>query len=132
MSRRKTVKLNLEFVTAKIKAVCRSNVVFCEMMGREKQKTWVSDWCRTPAKNLPSPEEAAQMCAILQVEPEDILVEQDDIELVRSLIQEQKKPAPTNGNGLEDELMQLFRRLSPAEQERELAYLRSRAGAGDK
>lgn len=39
----------------------------------------------------------------------------------------EKKPAPTNGNGLEDEFLQLFRRLSPEEQERELAYLRELA-----
>lgn len=103
MSRRKTVKLNLDAVNLKIKEVCRHNVIFCEKMGRAQN--WVTDWNRknkngipTP-KNLPSPEEAARMCAILQTTPEEILVEQADIELVQSLIDSQKpeqkeKPAP--------------------------------------
>ena len=39
---------------------------------------------------MPSPEEAARMCAILQVEPEEILTEPSDIELVRSLIEQER------------------------------------------
>lgn len=93
MSKRKTVPLKLEVVIQKIKEVFRSNVVFCERM--DKHIRWVSDWKKSPPKNLPSPEEAAQMCAILQVRPEDILTEPADVELVQSLIEEQKeKPAP--------------------------------------
>ena len=94
MSRRKTVKLNLDVVNLKIKEACRHNVIFCEKMGRAQN--WVTDWNRkdrdgnpTP-KNLPSPEEAARMCAILQVTPEEILTEPEDIELVQSLIDSQK------------------------------------------
>ncbi len=100
MSKRKTVKLNIDFVKIRIKQLCRSNVVFCEKMGRTNHPTWVSDWCRTPPKNLPSPEEAARMCAILQVTPEEILTEPEDIELVKALIESQRpagqkeKPAP--------------------------------------
>lgn len=97
MSRRKTVQLNLPVVLPLIKKTCRSNVVFCERMGRMKQSSWVSDWQRTPAKNLPSPEEAARMCALLQVEPEDILPVPEDAALVRDLIEQernaQKDPA---------------------------------------
>lgn len=46
---------------------------------------------------MPSPEEAARMCAILQVEPEEILTEPSDIELVRSLIEQERgiKKDPT-------------------------------------
>ena len=92
MSRRKTVKLNLSVVNPLIKEKCHNNVLFCKQMGREKQKTWVTDWNRQPKpKNLPSPEEAAKMCAILQAEPEEILVEQDDIELVRGLMEKEKE-----------------------------------------
>lgn len=103
MSKRKTVKLNLNITKSLIKSKCRSNVVFCEQM--QKHVRWVSDWGKIPPKNLPSPEEAAQMCAILQVTPEEILVEQADIELVRSLIDSQKpgqneKADPTKGTGL--------------------------------
>lgn len=89
MSRRKTVQLNMDFCLRKIKEVCRSNVVFCEKMGRPKQKTWITEWGR--GRNLPSPEEAARMCVILQVRPEEILTEQDDIELVSKLLESQKE-----------------------------------------
>lgn len=90
MSRRKTVQLNLPVVLSAIKKNCRSNVVFCERMGRSSGK-WVSDWQRTPAKNLPSPEEAARMCALLQVEPEEIIATPEDIALVRDLIEQERE-----------------------------------------
>lgn len=103
MSRRKTVKLNLEVVLPLIKEKCRSNVVFCEKMGRPTQKTWVTDWNRKDEngnpkpKNLPSPEEAARMCVLLQTTPEEILVEQADIDLVNALLESkmEKEKAPT-------------------------------------
>lgn len=109
MSRRKTVKLNLPYVNAKITEVFRHNIIFCEKMGREKHPTWVSDWNRkdkggTPIpKNLPSPEEAARMCVLLQTTPEEILSEEADIELVRSLIEREREkgikkgPIPKDG-----------------------------------
>lgn len=96
MSRKKTVKLNLPVVDKLIKEHCRSNVVFCEKMGRPNHKTWVTDWHRVdkggnPApKGFPSPAEAAQMCALLQTTPEEILTEPDDIELVRGLIEQER------------------------------------------
>lgn len=96
MSRRKTVQLNMDFCLPKIKEVCRSNVVFCEKMGRPKQKTWITEWGR--GRNLPSPEEAARMCAILGTTPEEILVAQDDIDLVRAII-EKERPAPVSKSG---------------------------------
>ena len=97
MSRRKTVALHLNIVKPLIKSKCRNNVIFCEQMG--KHPRWVSDWGKIPSKNLPSPEEAALMCAILQVTPEEILTEPEDIELVQGLIDSQRpeqkeKPAP--------------------------------------
>lgn len=113
MSRRKTVKLNLEVVLPLIKEKCRSNVVFCEKMGRPTQKTWVTDWNRKDEngnpkpKNPPSPEEAAKMCILLETTPEVILLNkgateaetaelQADIALVRGLIDQQgAKKAPT-------------------------------------
>ena len=99
MPRRKTVALNIPLVEEKIKIVFRRNVIFCEAMGVPGRSSWVSDWKR--GKNLPSPEEAARMCAILQVEPEEILSEPSDIELVRSLIEQErgikKDPIPKDG-----------------------------------
>lgn len=125
MSKRKTVKLNLEIVKAQIKSKCRSNVVFCEQM--QKHIRWVSDWSKSPPKNLPSPEEAARMCAILQVMPEEILTESEDIELVNGLIESQRpeqteKPAPLDGDGLSDKdkrLIAWFRSL-PLEKQKAL------------
>lgn len=116
MSRRKTVKLNLEVVLPLIKEKCRSNVVFCEKMGRPTQKTWVTDWNRKDEngnpkpKNLPSPEEAAQMCVLLQTTPEEILVEQADIDLVNALLESEmeKEKAPTETSERES--------ISPAKQ----------------
>lgn len=106
MSRRKTVKINLQIINPLIKSTFRSYIVFCEKMGRAHN--WVTDWNRrdkdgNPApKNLPSPEEAARMCVLLQTTPEEILVEEADIELVRSLIERErekgiKKERPADG-----------------------------------
>ena len=98
MPKRYTVALNLPNVRGLIKKKCRSNIVFCEMMGKEDRPAWVSDWLR--GKNLPSPEEAAQMCVLLDADPEDILLGtgntdeetaklQADIALVRELVEKQ-------------------------------------------
>lgn len=111
MSRRKTVKLNLEFVNPRIKEVCHNNVIFCNQMGRPNQKTWVTDWNRVKdgnwaPKNLPSPEEAARMCILLKTTPEEILLHEgetdeetakclEDIQRVKELVAElQKEDAP--------------------------------------
>lgn len=117
MSRRKTVALNLPVLCPIIKKVFRSNVVFCEKMGRNTGK-WVSDWCRTPPKNLPSPEEAARMCILLNTTPEEILLRdgsteaetaqcQQDIETVRQLVEEangaEKAPDPKIEGLMQDE-----------------------------
>lgn len=121
MSRRKTVKLNLPYVNAKITEVFRHNVIFCEKMGRENHPTWVSDWNRkgkdgTPIpKNLPSPEEAARMCVLLQTTPEEILTEPADIELVRGLIEQERekgaeKERPADGEAPDqDRLIEIIK-----------------------
>lgn len=117
MSRRKTVKLNLPYVNAKITEVFRHNIIFCEKMGREKHPTWVSDWNRkdkggTPIpKNLPSPEEAARMCVLLQTTPEEILTEPADIELVRGLIEQERE------NGIKKDPIREDEAVRPAAQE---------------
>lgn len=109
MSRRKTVKLNMEFCLPKIREVCRSNIVFCEKIGRGRN--WVTEWKRN--RNLPSPEEAARMCVILQVRPEEILTEQDDIEFVSKLLENQKeKPTLVPESGLSEVKKRLIKEIT--------------------
>lgn len=103
MSRKKTVKIIYDAIKDPIKKLFRSNVVFCEAMGFTGRDSWVSDLKR--GRNLPSPEEAARMCVLLQTTPEEILVEEADIELVRSLIERErekgiKKERPADGEAL--------------------------------
>ena len=100
MSRKKTVKIIYDAIKDPIKKLFRSNVVFCEAMGFTGRDSWVSDLKR--GRNLPSPEEAARMCVLLQTAPEEILSEEADIELVRSLIERErekgiKKERPADG-----------------------------------
>lgn len=96
MSRRKYVIPNMQVVNPLIKKVFRSYTVFAEKMGRGDYPTWVSNWNRKDKdgnwnpKNLPSPEEAAQMCVLLQTTPEEILVKPEDIALVNSLLEQEK------------------------------------------
>lgn len=107
MSRKKTVRLNYPAAKAAIDKNFRSNVVFCEAMGFQNRNSWVSDLKRN--KNLPSPEEAAHMCILLNATPEEILLRegsteeetaqcQQDIETVRQLVEEaqgaEKAPDP--------------------------------------
>ena len=113
MPKRKTVSVNVPVVRKKIKSTYRSNVVFCEKMGRSSQKTWVTEWGRN--HNLPSPEEAARMCVLLQTTPEEILTEEADIELVRGLIEQErekgiKKERPADGEAPDqDKLLEIVR-----------------------
>lgn len=152
MSRRKTVKLNLEVVLPLIKEKCRSNVVFCEKMGRPTQKTWVTGWSNKPKpKNPPSPEEAAKMCLLLNTTPEEILLTEDeteketaqrqeDIALVQGLLeemQEAKKAPAAEGEGLDDETKKIVAFIRSASTEelmevcRYIAYLKSKRESHD-
>ena len=76
-------------------------------MGRPNQKTWGTDWNRVKdgnwaPKNLPSPEEAARMCILLETTPEEILLHEgetdedtakclEDIRRVKELVAELQK-----------------------------------------
>ena len=150
MPRRKTVKLNLPVVNPLIKQVFRSNVVFCEKMGRAHN--WVTDWNRTDKdgepkpKNLPSPEEAARMCILLKTTPDEILLRDgetpeetakclEDIETVRKLVEAEgiKESTPDSKTEGEDikvsKAINFVRGASPdeiSEIENFFAYLESK------
>lgn len=108
MPKKYTVKVNYEAIVDAIdnhKVYRGNNTSFCLDMGFENRTSWVSDLKR--GRNLPSPEEAAQMCVLLQTTPDEILLHegeteeetakcQKDIALVRDLLDQQgAKKAPT-------------------------------------
>lgn len=105
MSKRQTVKVNCEQVLELAKKNEWSNAAFSRKVG--KYSTWFGEVLRN--KNLPSPEEAAKMCLLLNTTPEEILTEPADIELVNGLIESErakhakKLPATPGGeDGLTD------------------------------
>ena len=57
----------------------------------DKNNRWTSDLRRGRSMSLRTPEEAARMCVLLQTSPEEFLVEVADIELVRSLIEQERE-----------------------------------------
>lgn len=103
MSKRTTVKVDIERIEIIIKANGWRNSYFAEVI-MKKQRGWVSEWKR--GKNLPSPEEAAHICLVFDVSPDDILLHEgktpeetekclEDIETVRKLVEaEGTKKAP--------------------------------------
>ena len=118
MGKRKTVAINYKKTIVAIKEEYRNNTIFCEnynsIMHTNRTTKWVSEWKR--GRNLPSPEEAAQMCLLLHTTPEEILLTegetaeetakcQEDIALVRKLLgemQEAKKAPAAKGEGSRD------------------------------
>lgn len=95
MSKRTTVKVDIERIEIIIKANGWRNSYFAEVI-MKKQRGWVSEWKR--GKNFPSPEEAARMCILLKTTPDDILLHEgetpeetakylEDIETVRKLVE---------------------------------------------
>lgn len=108
MPKRKSVsEVKTDYIEYRLKNNGWSNAYFGEKI-MEKGRGWITEWKR--GKNLPSPEEAARMCAILQVTPEEILTDPADIELVQSLIDSQR-PAQKEKADLPKEIG-----LSPARQ----------------
>ncbi len=112
MSKRTTVKVDIERIEIIIKANGWRNSYFAEVI-MKKQRGWVSEWKR--GKNFPSPEEAARMCILLKTTPDDILLHEgetpeetakclEDIETVRKLVEaegiKESTPDPkTEGEG---------------------------------
>ena len=90
--KRNTVAVDCEKINPKIKENGWSNASFSRLVG--KYPSWYGEVKR--GNNLPSPEEAAKMCILLQTTPEDILLEPEDIALVNDLLEQEKgaKKAP--------------------------------------
>lgn len=86
MAKRETVTIDV----AKVIDLGSSNGWSAATVARKigKHPRWLSEIKRD--RNLPSPEEAAQMCVLLQTTPEEILVKPEDIALVNSLLGQEK------------------------------------------
>jgi hypothetical protein len=98
MAKRKTVNIICNKVIPLIEKNEWSNAAFSRKVG--KYSSWFGEVLR--GNNLPSPEEAAQMCLLLNTTPEEILLgvgetEEDtaklqaDIALVRGLIEQERE-----------------------------------------
>lgn len=137
MSKRTTVKVDIERIEIIIKANGWRNSYFAEVI-MKKQRGWVSEWKR--GKNFPSPEEVARMCILLKTTPDDILLHEgetpeetakclEDIETVRKLVEaeviKENTPDPKT-EGEDAQLAQLiagFSRLSPQQKSAVLAVI---------
>ena len=109
MAKRKTVNVNTDKIIFLAEANEWNKAAFARKVG--KHSRWLSEVAR--GRNLPSPEEAAQMCLLLHTNPEEILLAegetaeetaqyQEDIALVRELMEEMqgaKKAPAAKGEG---------------------------------
>lgn len=142
MAKRETVAVDVKRICELAEQNEWSNAAFARKVG--KHSRWLSEIAR--GRNLPSPEEAAQMCLLLNTTPEEILLgvgetEEDtaklqaDIALVRGLIEQEReqqgiKKDPTQ-TGEVDELTETewgdaFDRMSKEKQRRVLDLLMKR------
>lgn len=78
MSKRVPVNVINENIEMAIRGKFRSMAAFCQEYDRHY--TWVNGWRR--GKNLPTPEEAAQICEMLRVDPAEVIAP-EDVERVR-------------------------------------------------
>lgn len=142
MSKRTTVKVDIERIEIIIKANGWRNSYFAEVI-MKKQRGWVSEWKR--GKNFPSPEEAARMCVLLKTTPDDILLHEGktpeetakclkDIETVRKLVEaesikETPDPKIEGVSAEAQEILDYIRDATPAELAevcRYIGYLKSK------
>lgn len=109
--KRKIVVVDCEKITPLIKRNEWNNSSFSRKVG--KYSSWYGEVLR--GNNLPSPEEAARMCVLLQTTPEEILTNPADIELVNSLIEAERgkapeKETPAGVGGGKDALLDFIRK----------------------
>ena len=107
MAKRDTVNVNCEKVLSFMKKNEWTRAAFSRKVG--KYSSWFAEVSR--GNNLPSPEEAARMCVLLQTTPEEILTEQADIELVRGLSEQERE------KGIKKDPIREDGAVSPAAQE---------------
>lgn len=121
MAKRKTVNVNTDKIIFLAEANEWNKAAFARKVG--KHSRWLSEVAR--GRNLPSPEEAAQMCLLLHTNPEEILLaegetaeetaqRQEDIALVQGLLkemQEAKKATAAKGEGYDDKITRLYTQL---------------------
>lgn len=121
MAKRKTVNVNTDKIIFLAEANEWNKAAFARKVG--KHSRWLSEVAR--GRNLPSPEEAAQMCLLLHTNPEEILLAegetaeekaqyQEDIALVRELMEEMqgaKKAPAAKGEGYDDKITRLYTQL---------------------
>ena len=105
MAKREVVQVDVNQVVKNVKSRGWSASTFCRMM--ERSVSWISGWKISPPKNLPSPEEAARMCAILGVQPAEILTDQADVDKVTTLL-EAERPKKIQPAIEDDELNKKF------------------------
>ena len=141
MAKRDTVKLDRDKIDILRKANQWNQSAFSRKVG--KYSSWYSEVLRD--KNLPSPEEAAHICRVFDVSPDDILLHEGetpeetakclkDIETVRKLVEAEgikKAPDPkTEGEDIKvSKAINFVRGASPdeiSEIENFFAYLESK------
>lgn len=121
MAKRKTVNVNTDKIIFLAEANEWNKAAFARKVG--KHSRWLSEVAR--GRNLPSPEEAAQMCLLLHTTPEEILPTegetaeetakcQENIALVRKLLEEMQsatKAPAAEGEGYDDKITRLYTQL---------------------
>lgn len=127
--KKKTVKVKENYIEYCLGVNGWSNAHFCtNLMGRGRG--WITEWKR--GRNLPTPEEAARMCELLHTTPEDILIDAEDVTLVRGLLEQAEKnnaPAPiAEGERIDPttaRIIEIVRQLDPKVRESYLQQLES-------
>lgn len=129
MAKRETVAVDVKRICELAEQNEWSNAAFARKVG--KHSRWLSEIAR--GRNLPSPEEAAQMCLLLNTTPEEILLgvgetEEDtaelqaDIALVRGLIEQERekqgiKKDPTQTGEVDSELVEIWNSVDAADRQ---------------
>lgn len=103
MAKRNTVNVDIEKILELNAEHGWSAATLARRVG--KHDRWISEVKR--GKNLPIHSEVAKMCLLLDAPPEDILTEQADVDLVNSLI-EQEREAQIKSSPPEDEERSVF------------------------
>lgn len=104
MSKRITVSVKQKLFDL-IDLYCKNEDITVAAFSRKvgKHNRWISEVKR--GRNLPSPEEAARMCILLETTPEEILLHEgetdeetakclEDIQRVKKLVEEMRKEKP--------------------------------------